>query len=593
MKYTVYKIFNKTLNETYLSAGRGVLNFHNFRIQNKSILSKIKNCEINKELIEIVDNKSDIISSFNQYISNHLSDSVILFRLENKIKIYDENNKEFYAYKEELIPVNNRYFKIDIYPEKLFTKKIYVTKECRKHFIHTNLNTKRKQKISDKCKLKYPDFSKTIQSLNGKVFIKDFCEHGDIVMNWNEFNSHYKFNKGVYICGKCVNNILKSLILNETVYRKMFIELDNHDKSHSLNNEQYMLKYLPDLHKLVNEYSIADNFSEKLFMFKNGIKHSPVCHQPNCGAFTKFSQTGRAYNTYCETHKFTFNVSKLQSEIKDFVTECTKCVVIESYRKLKKEIDIFIPDLNLGIEINGLYHHSDIFKSSKYHYEKQKLFEDIGIQIIYIWEDDWHYKQEIIKSIIRNKLHATQNKIYARNCIIKNISYDESKLFLTLNHLQSSCPSSINLGLFHENILVAVMTFGKNRMIVNTKSHDSEFELLRFCNKLNLSVIGGASKLFKHFIKTYKPSKITSYANLDISNGKLYTNLNFKFDKYTGPTYWWAKKGIKYHRSKFMKFKLVADGADPLSTEDEIMKSRGYLKIWNAGNIKFIYENNT
>jgi hypothetical protein len=43
------------------------------------------------------------------------------------------------------------------------------------------------------------------------------------------------------------------------------------------------------------------------------------------------------------------------------------------------------------------------------------------------------------------------------------------------------------------------MTFGKNRF----KKQSNEWEMIRFCNKLNTNIIGGASKLFKHFLQNH------------------------------------------------------------------------------------------
>ena len=96
------------------------------------------------------------------------------------------------------------------------------------------------------------------------------------------------------------------------------------------------------------------------------------------------------------------------------------------------------------------------------------------------------------------------------------------------------------------------MTFGKLRKPLNTKSIENEFEMLRFCNKLNTSVVGGASKLFKYFTN-YNFNNITSYANLDHSNGNIYKQLGFSFINITTPGYYYIVNGIKQHRFKFRK----------------------------------------
>lgn len=75
------------------------------------------------------------------------------------------------------------------------------------------------------------------------------------------------------------------------------------------------------------------------------------------------------------------------------------------------EIDIFIPELNLGIEFNGNYWHS--FEGLKrklvnwtdeeirnYHNIKKQFFLDRNIQYFEVWEKDWkNNKEETFKKI--------------------------------------------------------------------------------------------------------------------------------------------------------------------------------------------------
>ena len=114
-----------------------------------------------------------------------------------------------------------------------------------------------------------------------------------------------------------------------------------------------------------------------------------------------------------------------------------------------------------------------------------------GIQLFHICEDDWIYKQNIIKSMILNKLGKSSNKIYARKTEVKEVI--DNKLvreFLDNNHIQGFVGSKIKLGLFYKDELVSLMTFSKRTFMKN-----EDYELVRFCNKLNTNVIGGASKL--------------------------------------------------------------------------------------------------
>ena len=127
--------------------------------------------------------------------------------------------------------------------------------------------------------------------------------------------------------------------------------------------------------------------------------------------------------------------------------------------------------------------------------------EDAGIRLVHIFEDEWYFKQEIVKSMISNILGKTKRKIYARKCKIKEVGRFEKKLFLDKNHIQGDVVTNINIGLYYEGELVSLMCFGKRRVNLGKKTtNEGEYELLRFCNLLNTSVIGGASKLFKYFI---------------------------------------------------------------------------------------------
>jgi len=135
------------------------------------------------------------------------------------------------------------------------------------------------------------------------------------------------------------------------------------------------------------------------------------------------------------------------------------------------------------------------------------------------------------------------------------------------------------------------MTFGKKRLFMKSTSEEGEYELLRFCNKLNTSVIGGASRLFSYFIKNYNPKEVVSYADRSFSNGNLYKQLGFSFIHKTEPNYYYVVDGIRKHRFGFRKDILVKEGFDVTKTEHEIMLEREIFRIYNAGNLKFIYHN--
>ena len=226
-----------------------------------------------------------------------------------------------------------------------------------------------------------------------------------------------------------------------------------------------------------------------------------------------FALINPALNRQMEDDENDFVVSKIEIEIKEFI----KSLWFEANTDRKilngKEFDILIPSLKIAFEIDGLRWHNEITKDNNYHLRKTEQCKDCGISLYHIFEDEWEFKSDIVESRIRNILNCTQNKIFARKCQIKTVDKPIAMRFLDDNHLQGKCGSIINYGLYYNNELVSLMTFGKQRKNMGRKDDGNTYELIRFCNKLNTNVVGGASKLFKHFIKEFNPSSVISYAD--------------------------------------------------------------------------------
>lgn len=255
------------------------------------------------------------------------------------------------------------------------------------------------------------------------------------------------------------------------------------------------------------------------------------------------------------------------------------------------EIDIYLPSYNLAIEVNGVYWHSESMgKYRDYHLYKTTKCEDSGVDLIHILDYEWIYKKHIIQSIILNKINKNKNTIYARKCELKEIK-DTClvKSFLEDNHIQGYTHANHNLGLFYNDELVSIMTFSKNRF----KKNSNELEMVRFCNKLNINVVGGASKLFKFYQKEFNVNQmpIISFADRRFFKGNLYKMLGFKFEKYTSPSYIYWKDGKILNRMSCQKHKLnkLLDNFNPKQTEYENMVSNGWRRVWDSGNSKWIF----
>lgn len=281
--------------------------------------------------------------------------------------------------------------------------------------------------------------------------------------------------------------------------------------------------------------------------------------------------------------------SKAHREILDFIkTEYSGKIIVNDRRTIRPlELDIHLVDLKLAIEFDGLYWHSydrmETSEEKRKHLTKTELCCSQGIKLIHIFENEWKNKKEIVKSRLKAAVGSSP-KVFARKCTIDRVSGNEANEFQDTHHIQGRCVSSVKLGLRHNGILVALMTFSKPRF-----NKQYEWELIRYCSSGN--VVGGASKLLKHFERTYSPSSIISYADRRWSDGNLYRQLDFVERGASAPNYWYYKNNsILEHRLKFQKFKLktlLTDFDDALS-ESENMFRAGYRRIWDCGNYVFV-----
>lgn len=284
-----------------------------------------------------------------------------------------------------------------------------------------------------------------------------------------------------------------------------------------------------------------------------------------------------------------FNSTVWQKELAEFLQE-EGILFSQNNRTILRpsELDFYIESHKIGIELNGLYWHSVVHKCQTYHLNKTELCEEKGIQLIHIFEDEWLYRKEIVKSRLLSLLGKIKNKIFARKCSIKKLNSKEAGQFLLENHLQGSIPAKINYGLEINGELVSVMTFGNLRRALGSFAKDRNYEMYRFCNKKETVVIGGASKLLNHFIKEHSPISIISYADRRWSTGQLYKSLGFKKIKNTSPNFWCVKGSIREHRFNYTRKKILSklNQESNLATDD-LLNDMGIIKIYDSGNIKF------
>lgn len=286
-----------------------------------------------------------------------------------------------------------------------------------------------------------------------------------------------------------------------------------------------------------------------------------------------------------------FNRSSYEKELLEFLTNNNITNIKTNDRNAisPKELDLYLPDYNLAIEINGLYWHAQIPNKQvdkNVHYDKFIACKNKNIKLLQFFEDEWLDKKEICKSIILQNL-GKNKKLFARKTTIQKIDSSVARQFCEENHIQGHANASFYYGCFHEDELISVMTFGKSRF----ESSEDTYELIRYCSKKYISIVGGASKLFKAFLSEHHNKNILSYADCRISIGKLYEILGFEYVHTTEPGYSYVIGKKRSNRMNWQKHKLKDKLPlfDENLSEQENMTMNKFYRIYDAGQMLWKY----
>ena len=276
------------------------------------------------------------------------------------------------------------------------------------------------------------------------------------------------------------------------------------------------------------------------------------------------------------------------------------------YRNLdiKFQIDSFIESLEVDYttdQANWIIGNNHIllidnFRDCEINRDKNWLvnlkdeLEKKSINLIVIYPEDWILKTDIVKSRIQNILQTNELKIGSREC--KIIIPDNKSVFKFLeeNHIQGKINASVKIALTYKGEIVSLMTFGKLRKNLGQKSKENSYELLRFCNKKNCTVMGSANKLMSHFKKIYNPKYVLSYADRCWTSidKNIYQKLGFNLVSKTPASYSYLVSDKKYDRYRYRKDKLIEFGYDKDKwTERSICSSNLIFKIFDAGCLKY------
>jgi hypothetical protein len=278
----------------------------------------------------------------------------------------------------------------------------------------------------------------------------------------------------------------------------------------------------------------------------------------------------------------------VEAKVKRFIEKLGFQVVSRDRSTLKPyEIDLLVPSKLFGVEVNGEYWHSTKFKSKDYHAMKANMARDAGVKLYQFWYGEMVGKAPIVKSMLRSALGKTRS-VYARKTEVKRVGTAERRAFFNECHLQGDARATVAYGLYLDGVLLACMSFGSPRF-----SNKYEWEIIRFANALSTSVVGGAGKIWAHFVRQHNPSSVLSYADKRYSTGNLYINLGFKHIGDTPPNYFWQnKRGVILTRYQTQKHKLKAlmgDKFDPRQSEAENMKRMSHHRVYDAGHVRLVW----
>lgn len=323
----------------------------------------------------------------------------------------------------------------------------------------------------------------------------------------------------------------------------------------------------------------------------NGTTDEVEIGCPSHGVFTQVAGTHLKGRGCPKCGKI---ISVNENELYDFVCNLVGSENVERNDRSVldgREIDIYIPSMKIGIEYNGVIWHSEKFgKGREYHLDKLNGCRDKGVKLIQVFEDEYVNHKNIVFGKIRHILgyDRYQGKVYGRKCVVREVDRYVAKVFLDRNHIQGYVKSTLHLGAFNDGVLVAVMSFLREK--------GDEWNLTRFATDITKKCSGLGGKVFSHFVREYDPSYVKSFADrrwtMDEGNN-LYVKLGFRLDEVLKPDYRYVKNGSveRVHKFNFRKRTLNKKYGLPLTmTEKEMCDELGFNRIWDCGLIKYVYE---
>jgi len=267
------------------------------------------------------------------------------------------------------------------------------------------------------------------------------------------------------------------------------------------------------------------------------------------------------------------------------------------------EIDIWIPEHRLGVEFHGAYWHNDLtMPHPRLHEVKSRRAAQCGIDLFTVWDFDWERRPAIIQRMIRHRLGMTGgHAIHARQCRLEKTTTSRANAFYRVSHIQGGGGSANqHYGLWLGERMVACMSFAQGASR-RGKTGNGEWELLRYAT--DGLVRGGASRLFRAFVRECDPERVWSYSDRQFFSGRLYGQIGFIEDGEVRADYrvYHQPSGALWHKSSWKRANIpkrlqelgIDEKYDPASdprTEREMQALAGVMRIMDAGKIRWRWD---
>jgi hypothetical protein len=278
---------------------------------------------------------------------------------------------------------------------------------------------------------------------------------------------------------------------------------------------------------------------------------------------------------------------KVEIEISEYLTSLG-AVFLENDRQAIKplELDFYFPAQNLAIEFCGMYWHSEERVGQNYHRNKWQTCHDKNIRLLQIFEDEWAFRKEAVKTLIKGALNCMDSVAARKTTAHFELPISpETKQFIKENHHSGHTQAACAVVLKEGEKIVFAASF--RRYSQNRKTFiEGEWELARVTSSKRVQ--GGLSKALTAF-KENMPAVVNLYSFCDLRyfNGHGLEKVGFEYMSTTAPTPFYAKRLERVHQRKFTKAKAIAAFGSGYKTAREAVCSNGWWRIFDCGHKKY------